>query len=177
MKAILFKDGVEFKRANYPKKNWSAFAQGDLEAGLEWKIVVEDVRPVVDTRLYTLLPVETNTEINHSTHTHLKEFRVTWNTVLKNKTQIIEEVKKIYDEKNKSIIGELDKDSIFLVGIASLIKEVRGGTPSTLENKVRDMFISKGINIVNNHLNKIDLINKINTDQVYDIDAGWFDVE
>lgn len=177
MKAILFKDGVEFKRSSYPKKNWAAFSQGDLEDGLEWKIIVEDAKPIVDNRLYIVTPVETNTTTAHPVHAHLKEFRITWNTVLKSKAQIIKVVNKIYDEKNKSIIGELDKDSIFLVGIASLIKEVRGGTPSTLEENVRDMFISKGINVVNNHLNKVDLISKINNDEPYDVDSGWFDSE
>lgn len=76
MKAILYDNtGTEVRRGNYPKADMSLVE--DLPVGYEWKLIIEDERPIFNIKK-NVERVETNTNIANATYPHLKEFRISY---------------------------------------------------------------------------------------------------
>jgi hypothetical protein len=71
MKAILYLNGIEVKRAEYPRKDM-ALVEG-LEAGLEWKLIQILVAPVFDKNIERIQYRETVTGLPHPDYPHLSK--------------------------------------------------------------------------------------------------------
>jgi hypothetical protein len=176
MKAILFKDGVEFKRSEYPRADMQPLEQSPGQAlKYVWKIIREGVKPSYDPRLYTLVKDEVNSENDDSEFAHLKVYEVNYVKTAKSKAQIINEIEKIEEENNALIHGSKEKDKLLLMALGSILRKIEGNTLTTFEENLHTKIMSKAANVYRNHQELVIKRNAVNNDTFVDadIDTNW----
>ena len=149
MKAILFENGIEFKRGEYPRKDIGPIP--DLLPSLEWKLIVEGSKPAADLRLYTLQAIETNTNVAHPQYPHLSQYQINYTIQQRSDAQIIALLENIEKEVNETVAKEQSRMKMLFVGLGILIKQAEGTPPTAPEQAILDKIKAKAVNIWQNH--------------------------
>lgn len=171
MKAILFENGVELKRANYPRKDIGPIP--DLLPGLEWKLIVEANRPQIDTRTHKYVKSENNTNASHPDYPHLKQYQIFYNVVPKSNVELQQVVKELEKEANEQILAEQTRMKYIILGLGILIRKSNGINITAKEQTILDKILAKAINVWQNDTTLQAKLDEINNSTVPDPDTGW----
>ena len=171
MKAILFKDGIEFKRAQYPRKDMALLV--GQEINLEWKLIVEDAIPNYDKRTHTLVKTEDNSDTPHPTYPHLKQYLITYATQKRSNAQIVDEVTLAEEEANKAILSNKNRFKILAIGLAILERKAEGQNVTVKMQNVLDLITAKATNMWFNDTEADAKKAIANANGVPDLDANW----
>jgi len=171
MKAILFKEGIEVKRAPYPRADM-ALLEGQ-KSYIEWKLIVENAIPTYDRRTHNLVITEDNTNDPHPTYTHLKQYTITYSTVKKSNAQIVDEVILAEEEANKTILSNKNRFKYLAIGLAILERKAEGQNITPKMQNILDIITTKATNMWLNDTEADTKKATANADGVPDLDAGW----
>ena len=175
MEAILFDNGIEIKRARYPRKDMGVVS--GLRAGLEWKLIITTPPVAYDSRIYTAVKVEENTNEYHDTHTHLKVYKVSYDIQPKSDAAIIAAINRAERNANESIVDEQERFKILTLGLGILIRKANGINISAKEVAILDRILAKAVSIWQNDSILKAKIQNIIDGIPEDIDSGWVDSE
>lgn len=171
MEAILFKDGIEFKRAPYPNKDIVPIV--GLEANLEWKLIIRDALPVYDKRTHNLVVTEDNSDVFHPTYTFLKQYFITYSTIKRANADIVTEVEQAEHDANASILTELGENKHTTLAIGALIDDFNGITPTPNQIAMMNLVNNKVAKIWDNDTEADAKKDIANADGIPDLDSNW----
>jgi len=112
MRAILFKNGVEVRRGDYPDGemkliDFNIKGQPNPD-NYEWKLLVEGVRPVISS-IQNLIRAEVDNDISNIDHPHLKQIDVVYSAIKKPDVEILSLIENAESEANESLIKNVDR--------------------------------------------------------------------
>lgn len=171
MKAILFRNGIEFKRTQYPRRDIGVIE--DLSAGLEWKLIVENTIPVYDNRTHNLAVTENNTDTPHPVYTHLKQYTITYSPVRKSDSEIVEQIELAEEEANKLITNAKNRFKYIIIGMGILERKAQGQNITTKMQDVLDKITNKAINMWLNDDESTAKQAIANSGLTPDLDSDW----
>lgn len=158
--AILGDDGV------LPK------VQG-LSEGLEWYIVVYDLKPQYDTNNFNLSEVFEISSDFHPVHTNLKQFKIHYNIVPKN----IKDKKNILYQKERDINSNLflsfDRIKLIYLALYVISKELSGKSLTLKEQQIKNKYLEVADKIILNHENYKNIQTRIDNNEEVDFNSGW----
>lgn len=127
MIVILYKNGIEVKRGLaskiYPVRNMGVV--DTLESGLEWKILVEGVKPTI-SEIENLVKNEVDNDTFHAVHTHLKQIDVVYTAERKSDAEINEIIKQAENSANENLINYTDRLKTMVLYMAIVHRKLNG---------------------------------------------------
>lgn len=178
MEAILFKDGLEQKRAKYPRKDIGVIES--LAPGLEWKLIVNTPPGAYDSRTEAIVKIEDNSEDAHPTYPHLKQFKISYNIVAKTNAQIIATIEELERQANERVVAVKNRYKYIVLGLGIVIKLIRDNTAFTAgvkQEAVLDKVMLKAVNIWANDTALQSKIQDVIDGNPLDLDSDWVEAE
>lgn len=148
MKAILFRNGIEVRRGDYPRKDMGPVT--NLEPGLEWKIIVADPIPSWDNRTHRLKEQELDTDNTHPIYTHLKIYRIQYIIIKRTDAEIKTNIERIERESNELIANQEKFQKFVILALGILIRKSNGISISLKEQNILDKVLAKAVNVWKN---------------------------
>jgi len=174
MIVILFKNGIEVKRGKaekiYPVKNMGVCES--LDADLEWKILVEGVKPTI-TEIERLVKTEEDNDTQHDTYTHLKQIDAIYTVERKDDGELEILIREAEKNANEQLIDTETRLKLTVLYVALERRERQGLNITPKMQEVLDKGDEYATKL---WLNDTELKNKlqqvINNENV-DINANW----
>lgn len=170
MKAILYKDGVEQRRDNYPDVEMRLI---DLPSGYEWKLLIDDVKPNYNQHLERLVRTEVDNDVSNVDYPHLKQIDVVYNIVRKSDEEITKQLIQQEDNANQSLLDYSDRLKTMVLYMAILNRKIDGGNITQKMQNILDKVDAKAIKLWQNDTNLKAKLAELANGQDPDINNGW----
>lgn len=173
MKAIKYRNGIEEDRGEYPRMDMEPVK--GLESGLEWKLIVEDTRPLFKIDLEKLERVETDNDNSHDVYTHLKVIDVTWNVVRKSDAEITKMIKDAENMANESLVKYTDRLKFMFLYMGIVNRKVDGDNINSKMQTLLDNLDAKLVKLWQNDTELQAKLQQLSDGQDPDIYNNWTD--
>lgn len=113
MKAILYDNGVEVKRAEYPREDMALVY--NLQVGLEWKLIEQLNVPVYDSLTHRIQYRETATDLPHPDYPHLKKVVIDYEVIALTQLEIDKILADALDLEDEVNEQQAEQDGLALI--------------------------------------------------------------
>lgn len=169
MKAILYKDGIEQRRAEYPDLEIKAI---DLPSGYEWKLLIEGVKPNF-TELERLERTEVDNNISNSDYPHLKQIDIVYTKVRKSDDVIIGMIENAENNANEQLINHIDRLKVMVLYMALVHRKLNGDTITPKMQVILDKGDVYATKLWQNDTNLSNKLQELANNQDPNINTGW----
>jgi len=169
MRAILYNNGVEVRRGNYPDLEIKLIP---LPAGYEWKLIFEQPRPTL-TPIQNLVREEQDNDNSHPDYPHLKMIEVVYTVVKKSDAEIIALLEAREDNANQSLMSHTDRLKIMVLYMAIVNRKVNGDPINAKMQAILDKVDARALKLWQNDTNLENKLNELSQGGNPNIDDGW----
>ena len=169
MKAILYNNGLEVRRANYPDLEMRLI---DLPDGYEWKLLISGVKPSI-TEIERLVKSEVDNNTNNEDYPHLKQIDIVYTKVRKSDAEIITLLENAENNANESLVKFVDRLKVMVLYMAIVHRKASGLNITAKMQTILDKGDNYALKLWENDTNLQSKLTDLSNGLDININDGW----
>lgn len=176
MRAILYKNGIEERRGNYPDVemkliNFNIKGQPNPD-DYEWKLLIKGVKPSI-TEIERLEYSEVDNDTSNVDYPHLKQIDIVYTKIRKSDAEIISLIENAENNANESLVKYVDRLKVMVLYMAIVHRKLNGDPINVKMQDILDKGDAYAVKLWDNDTNLKSKLTDLSNGLDININDGW----